>query len=154
MYIQGTSPPIRWLMWDVTIRPPLGTQHPRRHTSGQGLALIPFVTSRPGADHFPGPLHHRSTILSFLGLPFPHGFVFGNSRATSQWVTHHGIALAPFLLNFGVPTEPKANELPKGLVLGRDGNIHLRITPLGDVGCHNPPPLGARRPRRHTRSQG
>ncbi|CAN6679857.1 unnamed protein product [Malus baccata var. baccata] len=27
----------------------------------------PFVTSRPGADHFPGPLHHRSTILSALG---------------------------------------------------------------------------------------
>ncbi|KAB2619225.1 proteasome subunit beta type-6 [Pyrus ussuriensis x Pyrus communis] len=30
--------------------------------------------------------------------------------------------------------EPEASELPKGLVLGRDGNIHLRITPLGDVG--------------------
>ncbi|RXH86888.1 hypothetical protein DVH24_022161 [Malus domestica] len=44
-----------------------------------------FVTSRPWADHFPGPLHHRSTILSVLGLPFPHGFVFGNSRATSQY---------------------------------------------------------------------
>ncbi|KAM2022092.1 hypothetical protein ACFX16_044032 [Malus domestica] len=38
--------------------------------------------------------------------------------------------------------EPEASELPKGLVLGRDGNIHLRITSLGDVGCHNPPPLG------------
>ncbi|CAN6679423.1 unnamed protein product [Malus baccata var. baccata] len=25
------------------------------------------VTSRPGADHFPGPFHHRSTILSALG---------------------------------------------------------------------------------------
>ncbi|RXI06294.1 hypothetical protein DVH24_018336 [Malus domestica] len=33
--------------------------------------------------------------------------------------------------------EPEASELPKGLVLGRDGNIHLRITPLGDVGCYN-----------------
>ncbi|KAB2620223.1 S ribonuclease [Pyrus ussuriensis x Pyrus communis] len=100
-------------------------------------AMHVYVTSRPGRDHFPGPLHHRSTILSALGLPFPHGFVFGNSRATSQWVTHHGIALAPFSLNFGVPTEPEASELPKGLVLGRDGNIHLRITPLGDVGCHS-----------------
>ena len=40
--------------------------------------------------------------------------------------------------------------LPKGLALGRDENIHIRITPLGDVGSHNPPPLGARRPRRHT----
>ena len=32
--------------------------------------------------------------------------------------------------------ESEANELPKGLVLGRDENIHLRITTLGDVGCH------------------
>ena len=75
-------------------------------------------------------------ILSVLGLPFPHGFVFGNSRATSQWVTHHGIALAPFSLNFGVPMEPEASELPKRLMLGRDGNIHIRLTPLGDVGCY------------------
>ncbi|CAN6695969.1 unnamed protein product [Malus baccata var. baccata] len=112
------------------------------------------VTSRPGVDHFLGPLHHRSTILSALGLPFPHGFVYGNSRATSQWVTHPGSALAPFSLNFEVPTEPEASELPKGLVLGKDENIHLRVTPLGDVGCHNPPPLGARRPRRHTSGQG
>ncbi|KAM1752941.1 hypothetical protein ACFX12_005584 [Malus domestica] len=49
--------------------------------------------------------------------------------------------------------EPKACELPKGFVLGRDENIHLRIIPLGDVGCYNPPPLGARRPRRHTSDQ-
>ena len=49
--------------------------------------------------------------------------------------------------------EPEASELPKCFVLGRDKNIHLRITPLGDVGCHNPPPLGARRPRRHTSGQ-
>ncbi|CAN6697547.1 unnamed protein product [Malus baccata var. baccata] len=116
--------------------PPLGARRPRRHTSGQGLALIPFVTSRPWADHFLGPLHYRSTILSSLGLPFRHGFVFGNSRATSQWVTHHGSALATFSLNFGVPTEPETNKLSKGLVLGRDANIHLRITPLGDVGCY------------------
>ena len=34
-------------------------------------------------------------------------------------------------------------ELPKGLMLGRDENIHIRITALGDVGSHNQPPLGA-----------
>ncbi|KAM1271387.1 hypothetical protein ACFX2J_032211 [Malus domestica] len=101
-----------------------------------------------------GPFHHRSTILSSLGLPFPHGFVFGNSRVTSQWITHPGNALASFSLIFGVPTELEANELPKSFVLGRDGNIHIRIIPLGDVGCHNQPPLGARRPRRYTSSQG
>ncbi|CAN6711543.1 unnamed protein product [Malus baccata var. baccata] len=39
-------------------------------------------------------------------------------------------------LNFGVPMEPEASELPKGLVLGRDENIHIRLTgstPLDDV---------------------
>ncbi|RXH88843.1 hypothetical protein DVH24_000442 [Malus domestica] len=49
------------------------------------------------------------------------------------WVTHPGSALASFSLNFGVPMEPEASELPKGLVLGRDENIHLRILPLGEV---------------------
>ncbi|CAN6725889.1 unnamed protein product [Malus baccata var. baccata] len=42
-------------------------------------------------------------------------------------------------LNFGVPMEPEANELPKCLVLDRDGNIHIRhigSTPMGDVGCY------------------
>ncbi|RXH81914.1 hypothetical protein DVH24_036255 [Malus domestica] len=81
--------------------------------------------------------HHCSTILSVLGLPFPHGFVFGNSRATSQWVIHPESALTSFSLNFEVPTEPEASELPKGLVLGRDVNMRLRITPLNDVGCYN-----------------
>ncbi|KAI5317159.1 hypothetical protein L3X38_036866 [Prunus dulcis] len=59
-----------------------------------------FVTSR---DQL-----RRSTILSALGPHLcPHGFVSGNSRATSQWVTHPGIALAPNSLNFGVRTTLK-----------------------------------------------
>ncbi|RXH84811.1 hypothetical protein DVH24_040159 [Malus domestica] len=32
--------------------------------------------------------------------------------------------------------EPEASELPKGLMLGRDGNIHIRLTgssPLGNL---------------------
>ena len=58
---------------------------------------------------------------------------------------HHGSALARYSLNFGVPTEPEASELPKGLVLGRDGNIHIRITPLGDVGSHSHDPLSQQR---------
>ena len=33
--------------------------------------------------------------------------------------------------------EPEASELPKGLALGRDENIHIRITPLGNVGSHS-----------------
>ncbi|KAM1257809.1 hypothetical protein ACFX2J_037316 [Malus domestica] len=104
---------------------------------------------RPGIGsdtncHIPTTSRARSTTVArycpFLGLPFLNGFVFGNSRATSQWVTHPGSALTSFLLNFGVPTKPEASELPKGLVLGRDGNIHIRITPIGDVVSYNLPP--------------
>ncbi|RXH87358.1 hypothetical protein DVH24_034258 [Malus domestica] len=60
-------------------------------------------------------------------------------------------------LNFGVPMEPEASELPKSLMLSRDGNIHIRhrgSTPLGDMGCYNPPPLGDRCPCQHTSGQG
>ncbi|KAB2624915.1 geraniol 8-hydroxylase-like [Pyrus ussuriensis x Pyrus communis] len=98
---------------------------PLRGPTSSSAHTRPGLGSDTNLSH-PGPwgttsrarLHHRSTILSTLGLPFPHGFVFGNSRAISQWVTHHGIALTPFSLNFGVPSEPEASELPKGLVLG------------------------------------
>ena len=129
---------------------------PHRPLERSEQASLPTnVTSRPGADHFPGPLHYRSTILSALGPDYALTVLFlGTHTRTSRWVTHPGIALVRYSLNFGVPTEPEASELPKGLVLGRDGNIHIRITPLGDVGSHNPPPLGARRPRRHTSGQG
>ncbi|RXI00680.1 hypothetical protein DVH24_000914 [Malus domestica] len=112
-------------------------------TQNLGRAVT-IVTSQPGFHHIPSPLHHRSTILSALGLPFPHGFIFWNSRATSQWVTHPRSAMASFSLNFKVPTEPEASELPKGLVLGRDVNIHLRITPLGFFFFILPPNLGCR----------
>ncbi|RXH94027.1 hypothetical protein DVH24_016094 [Malus domestica] len=81
------------------------------------MALIPIVTSRPGTNHFPGQFHYCSTILSALGLSFPHGFIFWNSGATSQWVTHPGSALTSFSLNFRVLTEPEASELPKCLML-------------------------------------
>ncbi|RXH91051.1 hypothetical protein DVH24_020074 [Malus domestica] len=111
----------------------------RRERGWSNKGDICYVTSRPGTDHFSGPFHHYSTILSAL-----------DPDHALTWVTHHGSDLASFSLNFRVPTEPEASELPKGFVLGRDGNIHLRIAPLGDVRCYNPPPLGARRPRRHT----
>ncbi|RXI03037.1 hypothetical protein DVH24_003115 [Malus domestica] len=63
----------------------------------------------------------------------------GTHTRTSWWVTHHGIALARYSLNFEVPMEPKTSELPKCLVLGRDENIHIRLTgstSLGDMECH------------------
>ncbi|RXH72948.1 hypothetical protein DVH24_012632 [Malus domestica] len=71
-----------------------------------------------------------------FGLTIPSRFCFWELTSNFQWVTHLGSALAFFSLNFGVPTEPEASELPKGLVLGRDGNINLRITPLGDWVTH------------------
>ncbi|KAM7461705.1 hypothetical protein LguiA_029826 [Lonicera macranthoides] len=39
-----------------------------------------------------------------------HGFVFGSSRPASQGVTHPGIALVHYSLNFGVFMESEANE--------------------------------------------
>ncbi|RXI03142.1 hypothetical protein DVH24_003794 [Malus domestica] len=88
--------------------------------------------SHPGPGQITSPSRSTtcSTILSVLGLPFPH-------ELTSNLVTHHGGAPATFSLNFGVPTESEDSELPKGLVLDMDVNIHLRITPMGDVGCYN-----------------
>ncbi|CAN6680172.1 unnamed protein product [Malus baccata var. baccata] len=80
-----------------------------------GLALIPNC-------HIPACVPttslarlHRSTILSSLSPDHTLTVLFlGTHMRTSQW-------------------------LPKGLVLGRDGNIHIRLTgstPLGDVGCY------------------
>ncbi|RXH84809.1 hypothetical protein DVH24_040157 [Malus domestica] len=71
----------------------------------------------------------RSMILSTLG---PHHALMvlflGTYTRTSQWVTHSENALRANSLNFEVPIEPDASELPKGPVLGRDGNIHIRLT--------------------------
>ncbi|CAN6719438.1 unnamed protein product [Malus baccata var. baccata] len=90
---------------------------------------------------------HHSTILSALGPDHALTVLFlGTPMKTSQWVTHHRIALVR-----------TPSELPKSLALGRDETIHIRLrgsTPLGDVGCYNPPPLRARHPRRHTSGQG
>ena len=121
-------------MWDLTIHPLRGPTSSSAHF----LAGIGSDTklSHPGPD--PPPLHDIVHFGPRLRLTV---LFLGTHTRTSQWVTHHGSALARYSLNFGVPTEPEANELPKGLTLGRDGNIHIRITPLGDVGSHNPPPL-------------
>ncbi|RXH81248.1 hypothetical protein DVH24_005162 [Malus domestica] len=48
--VLGLHDPCPWVMWDLTIHPPLGGRSPRRHTSGQGLALIPncHIPARAG----------------------------------------------------------------------------------------------------------
>ncbi|RXH74548.1 hypothetical protein DVH24_029269 [Malus domestica] len=88
---------------------------------------------------------HHSMILFALGLDYAF---------TNFPVGHPSLDFSRAnLLNFEVLMKPEANELPKGLVLGRDKNIHIRhrgSTPLGDVRCYNPSPL--RGPTRHTLS--
>ncbi|RXI07031.1 hypothetical protein DVH24_026167 [Malus domestica] len=89
-----------------------------------------------GPPHL-SPLHHHSTILCSLGPDYALTVLFlGTHTKTSQSVIHNGSALVRYLLNFRVPMNSEASELPKGLMLGRDGNIHIRITPLGDVGSY------------------
>ncbi|KAI5347423.1 hypothetical protein L3X38_015302 [Prunus dulcis] len=77
-------------------------RRPRRHTRTTRQSGSDTKLSHPGIN---------SAVARYCPLwaPLsgPHGFVSGNSRATSQWVTHPGIALAPNSLNFGVPTTPK-----------------------------------------------
>ncbi|RXH80818.1 hypothetical protein DVH24_004732 [Malus domestica] len=106
-----------------------------RHTSGQGLALIPNCHIPTQAPTTSQALLRRSTILSALGLD--HALM--NSH--EKFLVGHPLweCSRPNSLNFGVPTEPEASELLKGLMLGRGWNIHIRLkrsTPLGDVGCY------------------
>ncbi|KAB2619736.1 hypothetical protein D8674_041250 [Pyrus ussuriensis x Pyrus communis] len=103
-----------------------------------GTTSAPNVTSRLGFHHILGPLHYLSTILFALGPNHALTILFlGTHTRTSQWVTHYGNALARYSLNFEVPMEPEASELPKSLMLGKDENIHIRITPLGHVGFYS-----------------
>ncbi|RXH97341.1 hypothetical protein DVH24_036009 [Malus domestica] len=146
-------------MWDVTIKTisracsnivarycPLWANHSltilflgthEQWVTHPGSALVSFslnfgVPTEPEASEL-----EASMICSFWAYHSLTVLFFGNSQATSWWITYPVSALASFSLNFGVLMEPVASELPKGLVLGRDRNIHLRITPLGDVGCYN-----------------
>ncbi|CAN6695954.1 unnamed protein product [Malus baccata var. baccata] len=143
-------------MWNVTLQStPLGARRPRRHTSDQGLALIPNCHIPARAPTTSRVRLHRSTILSALGSyhalkilflgthtrhsqwhdivrfgprPRPHCFVSGNSHKNFPVGHLSWDCSRPNSLNFGVLMEPEASELPKGLVLGRDENIHIRLT--------------------------
>ncbi|CAN6691285.1 unnamed protein product [Malus baccata var. baccata] len=99
---------------------------------------IKYVTSRPGPPPHTG-LDSTHDIVRFGPRPRLHGFVSGNSHENfpvghPSWKCSHTNSL-----NFEVPMEPKASELPKGLVLGIDENMHIiltRSTSLGDVRCY------------------
>ncbi|CAN6686638.1 unnamed protein product [Malus baccata var. baccata] len=100
--------PLPWAMWDVTIHPPLGARHPRRHTPGQGLALIPNCHILARAPTTSQAQVSRSTILSALGPDHALTVLFlGTHTRTSQWVTHHGIALARTRLTSEFRWNPK-----------------------------------------------
>ncbi|RXH81326.1 hypothetical protein DVH24_027510, partial [Malus domestica] len=68
-----------------------------------------------------------------------HDFVSGNSHKNFTLGHPSWECSCANSLNFGVLMESETNELPKGLVLGRDGNIHIRLrgsTPLGNECSH------------------
>ncbi|RXI09212.1 hypothetical protein DVH24_023373 [Malus domestica] len=118
--------------------------------------------SRPGIGYdtkFPGPIKSRARLrhIKSWPRPCPHDVVSRNSHENFP-IGHPSLYCSRAnTLNFEVPMEFEAREFPKGLMLGRDENIHKRLTgpiPLGDVGFYNPPSLGARRLCRHTPGLG
>ncbi|RXI09897.1 hypothetical protein DVH24_030250 [Malus domestica] len=92
------------------------------------------VTSRLRPPPHPGPRLIRRTILSVFGPDHSLTVLFlGTHKRTFQWVIHLWIALARTRLTSKFL--PRSSELPKGIVLGRDRNMHIRLTgstPLGD----------------------
>ncbi|RXH86667.1 hypothetical protein DVH24_021940 [Malus domestica] len=104
--------------------PLLGAQRPRRHTSGQGLTLIPNCHILARAPTTSQARLRRSTILSALGP----GHALTNSHKNFPVGHPSWDCSRSNLLNFGVLMEPEVSELPKGLVLSRDENIHIKLT--------------------------
>ena len=100
-----------------------GDKNKERNVKNQPIG----VTSRPGLLPHPG--LDSITILSALGLPFPHGFVFENSHENFP-VDHPGLLSCATRLTSEFQLE--ASELPKDLVLGRVG---MGITPWA-MGSH------------------
>ena len=97
---------------------PLGARRLRRHTSGQRLALKPNchiptqAPPQPGLDSAVArycPLWAPGQALTVLFL--------GTHTRTSQWVTHHGIALARTRLTLEFQWNPKpwAPKMPRAI---------------------------------------
>ncbi|RXH80069.1 hypothetical protein DVH24_041216 [Malus domestica] len=95
----------------------------------------------------------RSTILSVLGPSHTLTVLFlGTHTRTSQGVTHPRNALARTRLNSEFQWNRKPVS-PQKISCYMEVGIHITLFPLVDVGCYNPPPLGARRPYWHTRTE-
>ncbi|KAM7525084.1 hypothetical protein LguiA_014986 [Lonicera macranthoides] len=73
---------------------------------------------------------------------YPHRFVSGSSRPASQGVTHPGIALVHYSLNFEVLMGSEASESPKATIPPHKGVLLARR-------ASHPSPQGNRRPRQH-----
>ena len=73
--------------------PPLGAGRPRRHTSDQGLAMIPNCHIPARATTTSRARLRRNTILFALGPDHALTVLFLGTHAsrTSQWVTHLGM---------------------------------------------------------------
>ncbi|RXI03053.1 hypothetical protein DVH24_003131 [Malus domestica] len=65
-------------------------------------------------------------IVHFGSRPHSHGFVSGNSHENFPVGHPSWDCYRMNSLNLGVPMEPETSELPKGLVLGRYENIHIK----------------------------
>ncbi|RXH89181.1 hypothetical protein DVH24_031538, partial [Malus domestica] len=80
------------------------------------------------------PIHD---IVCFGPRPRPHNFVSVNSHEQNFPVGHPLYDCSRAIsLNFGVPMESEANELPKGLVLYGGEHVHIRhrgSTPMYDM---------------------
>ncbi|RXH84961.1 hypothetical protein DVH24_041729 [Malus domestica] len=113
---------------------------------GHMVILVPSGMTRPDPDvlncHIPARAPttsltrlRRSTILSALGPGHTLTvFVFGNSHENFPMGHLSWDCSRANSLNFGVPMEPEASELPKGLVLDRDGNIYIRENTVYNLG--------------------
>ncbi|RXH70448.1 hypothetical protein DVH24_007704, partial [Malus domestica] len=97
-----------------------------------------FVTSQHRPPPYPG---LNSIVARYCPLWAPYHALMvlflGTHTRTSQWVTHHGNALARTRLTLEFLQNPKPVSSQKAYM------IHF----LSDVRCNNPPPLGARSPR-------
>ncbi|KAM1379932.1 hypothetical protein ACFX2I_021735 [Malus domestica] len=105
---------------------------------GSHTVIIALLSHPDPGSITPRALLHRSRILSALDLNHALTVLFLGTHMsrTSQWIINPKNALAHFSLNFEVPTEIEASELPKCLVLIGDGYVHIRhirSTPLGDL---------------------
>ncbi|TQD75892.1 hypothetical protein C1H46_038573 [Malus baccata] len=98
-----------------------------------GVALRPF--SRREMSHPGLGTHHISGLASAVARYCPLWALTTPSRFCFWELTRELPSGSPIMdctcansLNFRVPMEPEASELPKSLVLGKDENIHIKLT--------------------------